>query len=253
MTAAKAAHGLLKGINNQRQSLYQADNTACCQSTSADITAEAAPHSARAKLLNHLGCWEYHLIGTIESNTWQDTEPHKNGTCKQYGGYTITTDVTYTQQCWQYIYTNLRTLEPLKAVSDFTWEYLQAISYKFVNCSQTKTCKNSLGRRFLAFASQQDFCTGSSLWIWQNTMLLNNKSLAERHHKQYTHNTADKSYNCNLYHGWSLSTPLLCPHKHSRQGKDTACCYGLTGRTNGLNHIVLQNGITLQQDTNNSH
>ena len=30
MTAAKADHGLLKGINNQRQSLYQADNTASC-------------------------------------------------------------------------------------------------------------------------------------------------------------------------------------------------------------------------------
>ena len=253
MTAAEAAHRLLKGINNQRQSLYQADNTASCQSTSADITAKAAPHSTRAKLLNHLGCGEYHLIGTIESNTWQDAEPHENGACKQYGGYTITTDVTYTQQCWQYIYTNLRTLETLKAISDFTWEYLQAISYKLVNCSQAQACKNSLGRRFLAFASQQDFCTGSSLWIWQNTMLLNNKSLAERHHKQYTHNTADKSYNCNLYHGWSLSAPLLCPHKHSRQGKDTACCYGLTSRTNGLNHIVLQNGITLQQDTNNSH
>ena len=84
-------------------------------------------------------------------------------------------------------------------------------------------------------------------------MLLNDEGLAQRNHECNTEQTADQSNQRDGYHARGIDDAFLCPQEECGQGEDGTGSNGLTGRTDGLNQVVFQNGVLAQDHTDNTH
>ena len=84
-------------------------------------------------------------------------------------------------------------------------------------------------------------------------MLVYNQCLTKRDHEKYTQDSSAQCDQCDRKDTRSITFSLYCPHENSRQSKDCSSCQGLTCRTDGLYHVVLQNGILFQDDADHSH
>ena len=132
-------------------------------------------------------------------------------------------------------------------------EQLQSICYKFVQSRKTQALKYDTGLVTAFLACQKNLGTCLSLRIRKYAMLLYNQRLTQRNHEQYAQAAANRSDNRNLRQRRRACTPLGSPEEQGRHGEDSACRYRLTGRTDGLNHIVLKNRILFQDDTDDTH
>ena len=84
-------------------------------------------------------------------------------------------------------------------------------------------------------------------------MLLHDECITKRDHEQDTKDTADHTYKCDQGDTRIRSLALACPHEDGWQGKDCSCGYRLTGRTDGLNHVVLKDGISVENESHKPH
>ena len=103
------------------------------------------------------------------------------------------------------------------------------------------------------FTGNEYLGTGLSLGVGQHAVLLDDQSAAQGDHHQNAQHTAAQSDETDLHQGGYVAKTILCPHEQGGQSEDGTGGHGLTGRTDGLDHVVLQNGVTAQDLADHSH
>ena len=84
-------------------------------------------------------------------------------------------------------------------------------------------------------------------------MLLDDQRAAQGDHHEHAQHAAAQGDQADLHQGGRVAHALFGPHEQSRQGEDGAGGHGLTGGADGLDHVVFQNGVTLENFADDSH
>ena len=132
-------------------------------------------------------------------------------------------------------------------------EQLQAVSHKLVQSGNSHARKYNACLGTALLSRNQYLGTRLAFRIGKHPVLLHNQRLAQRNHKQHAQHASAQRNQRNLNQGRRALSPLTHPHKQGRQGKDGSCCHRFTGRTNGLHHVVFQNGIPSEDYPDNTH
>ena len=255
---AVVAHGILEGAHDEGQGLDEAEHAAAGHGAGADIAQEVAPQVGHAaggsdQLVDGLVRGEQNQVAAEQGHQRHDDEPAQHAAGEQIGGHLHAADIAHTGQSGQHVNADAGTLVGGDVVGDLAGEQLQTIGNELVEGSDAQTGEHGGGLGAALFTGNEHLGTGLSLGVGQHAVLLDDQSAAQGDHHQNAQHTAAQGDETDLHQGGYVAKTILCPHEQGRQSEDGAGGHGLTGGTDGLDHVVLQNGVAAQDLADHSH
>ena len=138
-------------------------------------------------------------------------------------------------------------------MSDFGRPELEAVGQKLVKSCDAETAEDRTGLRTAFFTGHQDFRTGLAFREGKDAMFFDDEGLTQRDHEQDAQDTADKADEGDGQHAGGFDLAFLGPQEQGGEGEDGTGSQGLTGGTDGLDHVVFENGVFSQDEPDDTH
>ena len=138
-------------------------------------------------------------------------------------------------------------------MADLTGEDLEAVAHQLVDGGDAQAGEHGACLAAALFTGQQHLGAGGALGEGQHTVLLHDQGLTQGHHEDDTQNAAHQGNQTQRHHAGHVDDAVFGPQEQSGQREDGACGHGLTGGADGLDQVVLQDGIPAQDHPDDGH
>ena len=138
-------------------------------------------------------------------------------------------------------------------MADLAGEDLEAVADELVGSGDAQAGEHHAGLAAALFTGQQHLGAGGALGEGQHAVLLHDEGLAQGHHEDDAQDAAHQGNQSQRHHAGHVDDAVLGPQEQGRQGENSACGHGLTGGADGLDQVVLQNGIPAQDHPDDTH
>ena len=135
----------------------------------------------------------------------------------------------------------------------YSTSQLQAVGHELVDRGDAETPEHGGGAAAALLTGHEHLGAGLALGIAELAVLLHDQRRAQRDHHQHAQHAAAQGDQADLHDGGHVAKSLRRPHKQGRHRENRARGHGLTGRADGLDHVVLQNGVPLEDEADGAH